>query len=436
MLELALGVLLAASCGFAPPQTVGARGVIGRARPAMPRVAAPHAAANALSDAGADGLALHRLMCERAEADDEFGVVLRKAMGVCTNAIRLYGPNGVVTSFNGGKDAVAILHLMRAALAQHDAAAGTESRLQVIFFEQDDEFPTVNTFVNDTLDAYGLSCYRIQKMGFADGLRQVIEQSGSGAFVLGTRATDPNAGGQQAFEPSSDWMPPFMRVNPVLNWEYAHVWTFLREFGLPYCSLYDQGYTSLGKMSNTLPNPALLRPDGTYGAARDLQDESLERAGRSSSKPAGGGAGGASRAAEVQTAASRATAAARASEPIAARTAALLIVGDEILRGKTRDSNTAAAVEKLTASGVQLQRVVVVPDCLDAIREELGRMSAVYDVVITSGGVGPTHDDVTIKGVAAALETFYEPCDEMRKLIEKKMPTVTPEVRVLSQSSQ
>ena len=112
MLELALCVLLAASCGFAPPQTVGARRVIGRARPAMPRVAAPHAAANALSDAGADGLALHRLMCGRAEADDEFGVVLRKAMGVCTNAIRLYGPNGVVTSFNGGKDAVAILHLM------------------------------------------------------------------------------------------------------------------------------------------------------------------------------------------------------------------------------------------------------------------------------------------------------------------------------------
>ena len=78
--------------------------------------------------------------------------------------------------------------------------------------------------------------------------------------MLGTRATDPNAKGQQDFAPSSDWMPPFMRVNPVIYWSYADVWEFLQRFELPICCLYERGYTSLGKRSDTQPNPALLRP--------------------------------------------------------------------------------------------------------------------------------------------------------------------------------
>ena len=67
-------------------------------------------------------------------------------------------------------------------------------------------------------------------MDFAQGIANCIEEHGSKAFVLGTRKADPNAGGQQFFEPSSDWMPPFMRVNPILGWGYAEVWEFLRHF--------------------------------------------------------------------------------------------------------------------------------------------------------------------------------------------------------------
>ena len=69
---------------------------------------------------------------------------------------------------------------------------------------------------------------------------------------------DPNAYGQETFCPSSAGWPPFMRVNPILDWSYADVWTFLRVTGVPYCSLYDEGYTSIGAINNTLPNRCCL----------------------------------------------------------------------------------------------------------------------------------------------------------------------------------
>lgn len=56
------------------------------------------------------------------------------------------------------------------------------------------------------------------------------------------------------FCPSSRDYPPFMRVNPILSWSYSEVWTFLRITGVPYCRLYDQGFTSVGSITNTFPN--------------------------------------------------------------------------------------------------------------------------------------------------------------------------------------
>jgi Phosphoadenosine phosphosulfate reductase family len=69
---------------------------------------------------------------------------------------------------------------------------------------------------------------------------------------------DPNADGQEFFCPSSVGWPPFMRVNPVLEWTYADVWAFLRGTAAPYCALYDRGYTSVGGTNNTTPNRCIL----------------------------------------------------------------------------------------------------------------------------------------------------------------------------------
>ncbi|CAN0538644.1 unnamed protein product [Ectocarpus sp. 12 AP-2014] len=83
-------------------------------------------------------------------------------------------------------------------------------------------------------------------------------------------------------------MPPFMRVNPVIDWNYAQVWAFLRDFELPYCSLYDEGYTSLGNLDNTFPNPYLRKRASSaaeeYLPAYMLSDWSMERAGRGERK--------------------------------------------------------------------------------------------------------------------------------------------------------
>lgn len=116
---------------------------------------------------------------------------------------------------------------------------------------------------------------------FKGGLETLVKENGVKAIVLGTRESDPNAVGQGFFCPSSEGWPPFMRVNPILDWSYRDVWDFMQLIGVEYCSLYDLGYTSIGNMKDTEPNINLLEKEGgTYSPAYKLQDGTYERAGR------------------------------------------------------------------------------------------------------------------------------------------------------------
>jgi molybdenum cofactor synthesis domain-containing protein len=85
------------------------------------------------------------------------------------------------------------------------------------------------------------------------------------------------------------------------------------------------------------------------------------------------------------------------------RTAGLVVVGNEILSGKVVDTNAPFLARELRALGVELRRIVTIPDDLEEIAAAVREFAARYDVVFTSGGVGPTHDDVTIAGVARGL---------------------------------
>jgi molybdenum cofactor synthesis domain-containing protein len=84
-------------------------------------------------------------------------------------------------------------------------------------------------------------------------------------------------------------------------------------------------------------------------------------------------------------------------------TAAGLIIGDEILTGKVRDTNGPVLIDFFRELGVSLDRLVYIGDELDTIAGEVAACSGCHDAVITSGGVGPTHDDVTMAGIAAAF---------------------------------
>ena len=81
-------------------------------------------------------------------------------------------------------------------------------------------------------------------------------------------------------------------------------------------------------------------------------------------------------------------------------TAGIAIIGDEILSGKFADENAAFLIGELRSLGVDLKRIVVIPDEVDEIAATVTDLAARFDHVFTSGGVGPTHDDVTIAGIA------------------------------------
>lgn len=81
-------------------------------------------------------------------------------------------------------------------------------------------------------------------------------------------------------------------------------------------------------------------------------------------------------------------------------TAAIAIIGDEILSGKYADENSRLAIDELRALGVRLQRIVVLPDDEEDIGATVAELSRRFDLVLTTGGVGPTHDDVTMAGIA------------------------------------
>ncbi|MDX8352651.1 competence/damage-inducible protein A [Cognatiyoonia sp. IB215182] len=99
-------------------------------------------------------------------------------------------------------------------------------------------------------------------------------------------------------------------------------------------------------------------------------------------------------------------------------TAAMLVIGDEILSGRTRDANMHYLAGQLTEAGIDLKEVRVVSDDADAIIAATKALSAAYAHVFTSGGIGPTHDDITADCIAAAFETQIDVRDDARAILQ------------------
>lgn len=112
-------------------------------------------------------------------------------------------------------------------------------------------------------------------------------------------------------------------------------------------------------------------------------------------------------------------------------TAAILVIGDEILSGRTKDKNIGYIAEYLTDIGVDLREVRVVPDVAEEIVAALNALRGRYSYVFTTGGIGPTHDDITADAVAAAFGvTIDHDPRAVAMLSERFSPTELNEARM------
>lgn len=99
-------------------------------------------------------------------------------------------------------------------------------------------------------------------------------------------------------------------------------------------------------------------------------------------------------------------------------TAALLVIGDEILSGRTQDKNIAQLALWLNEQGIRLSEVRVVPDDIGRIAAAVNRLRITYDYLFTTGGIGPTHDDITVDAMAEAFGVPVVIHPEARKILE------------------
>ena len=99
-------------------------------------------------------------------------------------------------------------------------------------------------------------------------------------------------------------------------------------------------------------------------------------------------------------------------------TAALAIIGDEILSGRTQDKNIAQVALWLNDQGIRLSEVRVVPDDMARIAEAVNQLRGSYDYLFTTGGIGPTHDDITVDSIAAAFGVPVVVHPAARKILE------------------
>ncbi|KAH8900089.1 phosphoadenosine phosphosulfate reductase [Thozetella sp. PMI_491] len=225
---------------------------------------------------------------------------VRTALETIGTALRQYEHSELSVAYNGGKDCLVLLVLIIAALARRYPRDGVPSdpsapaapptpfptTLQAVYVVSQHPFAEVDTFVEDTSREYHLDL-----VAYALPMRAALaaylgDHQGVKAVFVGTRRTDPHGESLTFFDKTDTHMgwPDFMRVHPVIDWHYAEIWAFVRHLQIPYCPLYDLGYTSLGGTTDTLPNPALKKADKADGQgfrpAYELMADNEERLGR------------------------------------------------------------------------------------------------------------------------------------------------------------
>ncbi|KAG6595649.1 FAD synthase, partial [Cucurbita argyrosperma subsp. sororia] len=338
------------------------------------------------------------------------------AIYVVKRALALYSSTEEVAfSFNGGKDSTVLLHILRAAFFLHQEEEGCsvdgleKFPIRIIYFESPSAFPEINSFTYDTATNYGLVMDIIQT-DFKSGLEALLKSRPIRAIFLGVRIGDPTAVGQEQFSPSSPGWPPFMRVNPILDWSYRDVWAFILTCKVQYCSLYDQGYTSIGSIHDTLPN-ALLCISNSSGSKEKFRPAYLLSDGRSER------AGRAKRfSPSVLNPKSNGTSNTDLQKQ-SMLTASVIAVGDEILFGTVKDQLGLSLRRKVHSIGWSISHTSIVRNDIDSVAEEVELRRSSDEMVFIYGGVGPLFSDATLGGIAKAFGVRLAPDEEFEEYL-------------------
>jgi len=112
------------------------------------------------------------------------------------------------------------------------------------------------------------------------------------------------------------------------------------------------------------------------------------------------------------------------------KTAAIVVIGNEILTGKSEDKNASFLIKELYRLGVALRRIDIIPDDIEEISRTVSASASKFDYVFTSGGVGPTHDDMTIVGVARAFGREVVRDEELARILAGYFGAETDETRL------
>ncbi|KAL1889249.1 3'-phosphoadenosine 5'-phosphosulfate sulfotransferase [Sporothrix stenoceras] len=230
---------------------------------------------------------------------------VRISVDVVEQALRRYTLEEISLSYNGGKDCLVLLILILACLpicneapkatadapvpapeanqaqatqppaATASAAAPTSTTpypLQSIYIVPPDPFPEVDEFVDESTAEYHLDLARYPLPMRAALDAYLADRPTVRAIFMGTRRTDPHGEFLTHFTPTDPGWPQFMRIHPVIDWHYAEIWAFIRHFDIPFCQLYNRGFTSLGGTTDTRPNPVLAKK--AKGANADADNDS------------------------------------------------------------------------------------------------------------------------------------------------------------------
>lgn len=211
---------------------------------------------------------------------DHMKKITEESIALIRKSVASLDPGQIGVSFNGGKDSVVMVELLIAAL-------GVSFCSKCVFFvlEVPDEFEELIEFRNNYIKNRLPSAFLMHASAsdsIREGLWRIKNQVDLQIVFLGTRCTDP-AGQHQCtpVSPTTVGWPPMMRVCHLFHWSVEDIWNYLHLHRIPWCCLYEEGYTSIGTKSTSKKNPSLLIEKGEYKPAWSLSVNGSERYGRS-----------------------------------------------------------------------------------------------------------------------------------------------------------